>query len=338
MSNFYDNVFAVLACEGSNPPLPPGPRGIPILGNLSFIQPDFHRYVTRLSQIYGPIIKLQLGRKIYIFISSPSLAKEVLQQQDAIFANRDIPAATIVETYGGVDILYRSNGPELHKLRKLVIREIMSKKSLGACYALRRHEIQHMVKDVYGKVGSSVNLSEQIFLATLNVIINLLWGGSLNGEEAIRVGIEFKKRVADIVELFGAPNVSDIFPVLAPFDLQGIQSKTKKHLAWFFGIFESAIAHRTNIGDQEKIKDESKDFLQQLLELSQRGDDKTSLSMKEIKALLLDMIIGGTDTTSTTIEWAMTELLWHPDKIRRVLKELETVVGNENIMEESHLP
>ncbi|XVF18256.1 hypothetical protein REPUB_Repub11eG0005400 [Reevesia pubescens] len=369
MSNFYDNVFAVLACEGRSwgrnglirnflmpiaiaivffawwakkftkrhPPLPPGPRGIPILGNLPFIQPDLHQYVSRLSQIYGPIIKLQLGRKIYIFINSPSLAKEVLKQ-DAIFANRDIPAATIGGTFGGVDILWTSNGPELHKLRKLVIREIMSNKSLGACYELRRREIRQMVKDIYGKVGSSVNLSEQIFLATLNVMISLLWGGALNGEEASRVGIEFKKRVAELVELFGAPNVSDLFPVLASFDLQGIQSKSKKHLAWFYGIFESAIAHRTNIGDQEKIKDESKDFLQQLLELSQRGDDKTSLSMKEIKALLLDMIIGGTDTTSTTIEWAMTELLRHPDKMKRVVKELETVVGNENIVEESHLP
>lgn len=49
------------------------------------------------------------------------------------------------------------------------------------------------------------------------------------------------------------------------------------------------------------------------------------------------MLIGGTDTIPTTVEWAMTELLRHPDKMRRVVEELETVVGNQNIVEETHL-
>ncbi|XP_022737742.1 7-ethoxycoumarin O-deethylase-like [Durio zibethinus] len=365
MSNFYDKlVVPVLACEEGSwpcngpaalatalaivcfawwaqkvitktkPPLPPGPPGLPILGNLPFIQPDFHQYATKLSQIYGPIIKLQLGRKIWIVISSPSIAKEVLKDHDAIFANRDTPAAALVDTYGGFDIVWRSNGPELHKLRKLVVREIMSNKSLDACYALRRREIRQMIKDIYGKVGSSVDLSEQIFLTTISVMISMLWGDSLNGEERSRLGIEFRKRLEEFVELIGAPNVSDLFPVLAAFDLQGIKSKTKKHLSWFYGIFESVIVHRT----KGKKKEGSKDFLEQLLELNQRGDDKTSLSMKEMKALLLDMIIGGSDTTSATVEWAMTELLRHPDKMNRVIEELEKVVGKQNIVEESHLP
>ncbi|KAK6262192.1 hypothetical protein QUC31_008008 [Theobroma cacao] len=86
----------------SKPPLPPGPPGLPILGNFPFIQPDFHRYVVKFSQIYGPIIKLQLGSKICIVISSPSVAKKVLKDHDAIFANREAPAGAIVGMYGGL--------------------------------------------------------------------------------------------------------------------------------------------------------------------------------------------------------------------------------------------
>ncbi|KAK6262195.1 hypothetical protein QUC31_008011 [Theobroma cacao] len=379
MSGFYDKV-AVLACEGwswcceglatyniiraaaivlaaalatfcyawwankftkSTPPLPPGPPGMPILGNLRFIQPDFYQYVVKLSQIYGPIIKLQLGSKICIVISSPSVAKEVLKDHDAIFANHDTPAGAIVGMYGGLDIAWRPNGPELHKLRKLVVRGIMSKRSLDACYTLRRREIRRMVKDIYGKVGSPVNIGEQMFLTSLNVMVSMLWGDSLNGEERSTLGIEFRRRLVEFVELFGAPNVSDLFPVLTPFDLQGIQSKTKKNLSWFYEFFESVIVHRTKVEQADgegKKKEESKDFLQQLLELNQRGDDETSLSMNEVKALMLDLIVGATDTTSTTVEWAMTVLLRHPNKMSRVLEELEAVVGNQNIVEESHLP
>ncbi|KAL4384061.1 hypothetical protein GQ457_15G001440 [Hibiscus cannabinus] len=320
----------------TKPPLPPGPPGLPIIGNLPFIKPDFLQYVTKQSQIYGPIVKFHMGSKIYIVISSPSIAKEILRDHDATFANRDPPASAINGSYGGLDIVWRPNGPELHKLRKLVVREIMCNKGLDACYELRRREIRRMVKYIKGKIGSSINLSEQIFLTTLSVTISTLWGGSLNGEEAER-GVEFKERLEEFVGLIGAPNVSDIFPVLRPFDLQGIESKSKKRLSWFYGYLESVIQQRTKVGEGER-EEQSKDFLQQLLELSQRGDAKASLSMQEVKALLLDMIIGGTDTTFTTTEWAMTELLRHPDKLKRAVDELDAVVGDRTVVEETHLP
>ncbi|XVE64097.1 hypothetical protein DITRI_Ditri07aG0074100 [Diplodiscus trichospermus] len=316
------------------PPLPPGPPGVPILGNLPFIQPEFHQYVANLSQVYGPIIKLQLGRKVCIIISSPSLAREVLRDHDAIFANHDPPAGTIVGMFAGNDILWTANGPEFRKRRKLVVHEIMSNRSLDNCYEIRRREVRKLVKNIYGKVGSSIRVGEEIFQTTLSVMISTLWGGSLDGEEGSRLRIECRKRAMEFIELVGAPNVSDLFPVLAPFDLQGIQSKTKKHVAWFYDEFESVI-QRTKNGELGK---KSHDFLQQMLELQQQGDDhKTSLSKNEIKAILLDLLLGGIDTISTTTEWAITELMRHPDKMTRLVKELDTVVGNDNIVEESHL-
>ncbi|KAK6262190.1 hypothetical protein QUC31_008006 [Theobroma cacao] len=326
----------------SVPPLPPGPPGLPILGNLPLLQPDLHRYISKLSQIHGPIIKLQLGSKICIVVSSASVAKEVLKDHDAIFANRDPPTVAIIGTYGGCDMAWRSNGPEWRKLRRLVVREIMSNTSLDNCYALRRREVREMVKDIYGKVGSPVNIGDQMFLTNLNVIVSMLWGGSLNGEERSRLGIEFRQVVVEFVELLGAPNISDLFPFLTRFDLQGYQSRMKKALKWMDEILESVIAHRRKVDQPDigegKNKEQSKDFLQLLLELNQQGDYKSSLSMNEVKALLLDMIVAGTDTTSTTVEWAMTELLRHPDKQRRAVEELDRVVGAGNIVEESHLP
>ncbi|GMJ14919.1 cytochrome P450, family 706, subfamily A, polypeptide 6 [Hibiscus trionum] len=320
-----------------NPPLPPGPRGLPILGNLPFIKQDLHHYFTELSESYGPIFKLQLGTKICIVINSPPLVKEVLQDQDAIFANRDLPAAAIVSMFGGLDIAWRPNGPEHNRLRKLIIREIMSKKSLDTCYALRRHEIQQMVKDIHWKIGSPVNLGEQISLTTVKVMISTLWGGS--SERSCNL-IELRKRLDEFVRLFLAPNVSDIFPVLAPFDLQGIVSKSKKHMSWFYEIFESVITSRLKSGDDgKKIVDEiNKDFLQKMLELNQREDDKSYISINEVKAVLLDLMVGGTDTIPTTIEWAMTELLRHPDIMMKLAEELDTVVEKQNMVEESHLP
>ncbi|XVE63868.1 hypothetical protein DITRI_Ditri07aG0055800 [Diplodiscus trichospermus] len=185
------------------PPLPPGPPGVPILGNLPFIQPDFHKYVAKLFPNLWPHHQTSAGEE-----------------------------AVTVGMYAGNDILWAANGPEFRKRRKLLVREIMSNQSLDNCYEVRRREIRKMVKDIYGKVGSSIHVGEEIFQTTLSVMISTLWGGSWDGEEGSRLRIECRKRVLGFIELIGAPNVSDIIPVLAPFDLQGIQSKTKKLITW----------------------------------------------------------------------------------------------------------
>ncbi|KAL5746101.1 hypothetical protein ACOSP7_027247 [Xanthoceras sorbifolium] len=327
----------------SVPPLPPGPPGLPLLGNLPFLPPDLHRYFAKLSKIYGPIMKLQLGRKICIVITSPSVAKQVLKDHDAIFANRDPPIAAIVSTYGGIDIAWSPNGPEWRKLRKIFVRELMSKTCLDACHALRRQEVRKMVEEVYAKVGSPINIGDQMFLTVLNVIMSMSWGGLLHGEDRSRVGFQFRQVVDEIVELWGAPNISDLFPVLARFDLQGVESKMKNLSSWFDRFFESLINIRTKDhqdgGENKKEEKGSKDFLETLLELTQQGDNKSSLSMNQVKVLLLDIFLGGTHTTSTTIEWVMAELLQHPETIlKNACKELEEVVGIGNTVEEFHIP
>ncbi|GLT45182.1 hypothetical protein SLA2020_190340 [Shorea laevis] len=365
MSNFYDNVADSLAFElqswwwavfvgalamaiswyarlmiqkssKTRPSLPPGPPGLPLLGNLPFLEPQLHLYLTRLSQTYGPIFKLRLGSKTCIIVNSPELAKVILKDQDAIFANRDIPASALEVTYGGVDIAWSPNGPHWQKLRKIFVREMMSNASLDACYALRRREVREMVKDIHGKVGSPINIADQMFLTVLNVITSMLWGGTvLYGQERCSIGVEFRQVVGEIVELLGKPNISDFFPALAPFDLQGIQRKMKKLSLWFDRFFESVLAGQTKF----EGKEETKDLLQFLLELNDQDDEKTPcLSMDEIKALFVDIVVAATDTTSTTVEWAMTEMLQHPEIMRRACEELDEVIGKQNIVEESHLP
>ncbi|KAK8358465.1 hypothetical protein V6Z12_A04G021500 [Gossypium hirsutum] len=281
-----------------SPPLPPGPLGLPIIGNLPFIKPELHRYFSDLSRVYGPIFKLRMGSVLAIVINSPSLANEVLKVQDAIFANRDVPAAAVVGTFGGLNILWRPNGPRCNRLRKLVICEIMSKQSLDACYVLRQQEVRRMVKEIHGKVGSSVNIYKQLSATALRVMMSRLWG-----DDPSQDLIEFRKRLDEFIVTSATPNVSDLFPILAPFDLQGIESKAKEQLSWFYGVFESMMKNRRNIIDDGKEKEKiSKDFMQQLLELHWRGDDKNSLSNNEEKALLLDLMVAGTDTIPTTVE------------------------------------
>ncbi|XWS49053.1 hypothetical protein CRYUN_Cryun13aG0130500 [Craigia yunnanensis] len=60
--------------------------------------------------------------------------------------------------------------------------------------------------------------------------------------------------------------------------------------------------------------------------------------MNQLKALLMDVVVGGTDTTSTMMEWTMAELMQHPEIMEKVRKEMGEVVGPNSTVEEAHLP
>ncbi|KAK8492118.1 hypothetical protein V6N12_065869 [Hibiscus sabdariffa] len=57
------------------------------------------------------------------------------------------------------------------------------------------------------------------------------------------------------------------------------------------------------------------------------------LTQDNIKGVLLDMFIGGTDTTKATIEWTMAELLKHPIAMKKVQEEVRNVLGKESKVE-----
>nr|XP_043638984.1 flavonoid 3'-monooxygenase CYP75B137-like [Erigeron canadensis] len=326
-------------------PLPPGPRCLPLVGNLLSLDPELHSYFATLAKTYGPISRLWLGKKLGVIISSPDLAREVLKLKDTTFANRDVPVAGVEATYGGNDIVWSPYGDQWRMLRKVCVREMLSSQTLDSVYALRRKEVRNTISYLYhnnnNNNGVAVNVGEQMFLTVLNVITGMMWGGGTEVENRERVGAEFKQVVNEMTEYLGMPNLSDFYPLLAPFDLQGVKKKMKVLAKRLDGIFETMIHQRhhhqttTSEGDDNN---NNKDFLQFLLNLQDEGgDSKTPFSISHLKALLMDMVVGGTDTTSNTIEFALAEMMNQPDILVKAQHELETVVGKDNIVEESHI-
>ncbi|TYH07059.1 hypothetical protein ES288_A08G202500v1 [Gossypium darwinii] len=86
--------------------LPPGPYGLPLVGYLPFLGRNIHQTFMELANIYGPIYKLSIGQKLFVLISSPTLAKEVVHDHDISFANRNPTIAALAFSFGGKDIAF----------------------------------------------------------------------------------------------------------------------------------------------------------------------------------------------------------------------------------------
>lgn len=216
-------------------------------------------------------------------------------------------------------------------LRKLAVRGMLSNTRLDSVYSLRRREIRRTIGYIFrNRVGFPVNISDQMFLIMFNVVTNMLWGCSIEGED--RVSID------GMIQLLGKPNISDFYPALAPFDLQGIEKKMRGMMKRVDEIFDMMIDQRMK-RDGEGGEKESKDFLQFLLELKDGGGEaKTPLTMAQVKAMLMDMVVGGTDTTINSVEAAMAEMMNKPQVRQKLQLELDTIVGKDHIVEESHIP
>ncbi|CAL5432798.1 unnamed protein product [Camellia sinensis] len=144
----------------------------------------------------------------------------------------------------------------------------------------------------------------------------MLWGVTVQGQERASIGASFQVVVADSMELLAKPNLSDFFPGLARFDLQGLKKQLLGIVMRFNRIFDAI----TDKGPR-----------------LEGGDAKTPLTMTHLKVLFMDMVLGGTETTSNAIEFAMAEMMNKPEVMKKAQQELETVVGKDSIVEESHI-
>lgn len=275
--------------------LPPGPQGFPLVGYLPYLGPNLHRTFMELAKVHGPIYKLPIGCKLCVIISSPSLIKEVVKDQDSTFANRNPNLAALAFSFGGNDIAFAPYGPQWRLLRKIFVREMLSHANLNTlCTTVMRNEVEKSIGSVYSKLGMPIDIGELAFLTVINSIASMFWGGTVQGEDSTGIGAEFRQAVSQFVALLGKPNVSDFFPSLAWLDLQGVERDIKKALAQIEKIFDFVIGQRRksgalnvhNVQDHHQNKNGRKDFLQVLMEFKDQ-DTGRSISVPEIKAMLM---------------------------------------------------
>ncbi|XP_078171178.1 flavonoid 3'-monooxygenase CYP75B137-like [Carex rostrata] len=334
LATFFLYATLVLRHRRRTPPLPPGPTGLPLIGSLPFLDPSLHTYFSDLSKKYGPIFSLRLGSRLTVVISSPSLSRAIMREHDDTFANHDMPAAASVFSYGGNDILFSPNGPTWRMLRRISVHEMLSPSSLDRVSDLRQHEILSTIHRIHERCGTPIDIGTEMFLTAMNIVTSMLWGHTLPVEERELVGKDFKKVIADIVPLYTEPNVSDLFPTLAQFDLQGIRSKMEVLMGRVNSIFERMIEKKCS-GEEERVDD----LLGFMLKKERESrNSKTPFTMIHVKGLLMGLVTAGTDTTSSTVEYAMAEMIKKPNILQKVQEELIQVVGKDKLVHESHLP
>ncbi|XP_031251523.1 geraniol 8-hydroxylase-like [Pistacia vera] len=324
--------------RGSNPTsrkLPPGPTKFPIIGNLLALGEKPHRSLAKLAKIYGSIMSLKLGQVTTIVISSESMAKQVLQIHDSSFCNRSVPDALLAHRHDDFSMAWLPASTEWRTLRKISNSNIFTTQKLDANQDLRRKKVLQLISYVQESCDASraIDIGRAAFTTTLNLISNTIFSVDLADPKS-EFSREFRELVWSIMVEAGKPNVADYFPVLKKIDPQGIKRRLTIHFGKMLDLFDRMIDQRLKLGEEPGYV-KTNDMLEILLNIM---EDKTeAIDRNYIRHLFLDLFAAGTDTTSSTLEWAMAELLHNPEALSKARLELEQTLGKGNPVEESNI-
>ncbi|XP_006854384.2 cytochrome P450 71A1 [Amborella trichopoda] len=308
--------------------LPPGPLGLPIIGNLHQLGSLPHRSFASLSWKHGPLMFLQLGRVPTLVISSAKMAKEVMKTQDLAFASRPFLVAANRLCYGSTDMAFAPYGDYWRQVRKICVLQLLSIKKVQSFKLVREEEVASMVRAISGSFGGGpVNLSEAFYTLANNLICRVALGKSYYSEGQQRK-YDFRKIVGEFAELLGAFCARDFFPSMGWVDIvTGIRARLNNNFKDLDGFLDEVITEHQGKEVPDPTTKQQSDFVDILLQLQKDPSLDVPLSMDNIKAIILDMFSGGTETSATTLEWLMSELIRNPIVMRTVQEELQRVVG-----------
>ncbi|CAN0856112.1 Premnaspirodiene oxygenase, partial [Linum grandiflorum] len=272
---------------------------------------------------YGPLIHLQFGQVSAVVISSSEIAKHVTKTHDINFSNRPFLLAAKVLCEG--DIAFAPYGEYWRQLRRVCTLELLSSRRVGSYRSIREKETSDFVRRIASREGSLTNLSEMIGSLTNSITATAAFGKKCGEEQD-----EFLRIVKEVLQVASGFSLPDMFP-----------SSTWLHV---FSGLEGKLVNIRRRTDKilGKIIDEHRDGVEQeedlvdVLLLAQKHghipfpcDGDTCL-----KSIIMEIFTAGTETSATTVTWAMTELVRDQRVYEKAQSEVRRVFGGKGMVTE----
>ncbi|XP_069069005.1 cytochrome P450 2J6-like isoform X2 [Pleurodeles waltl] len=309
-----------LKLQWSRRQYPPGPTPLPILGNLwtlGFVL--HHESLIQLAKTYGNIFTVWLGQKPVIVLNGCQTIRDALISHSEEFAGRPtIP--TFHELSKGKGVIL-SSGHTWRQQRRFALTTLrnlgLGKKSLEARI---QEEAKSLVEFFAMTKGKSLDPSPAIVHSVTNVI------------SAVIFGHRFSRDDEEFHLLIKANDLFDAFPWLMRH-LPGPHQDIFRSNAFLEEFLKKEIqSHKAN-GAPEEPQDLI-DFYQDKISKDPH-DVVSTFDEHNMVRLAADFFAAGTETTTSTLQWAFLYMVIHPEIQGNVQKELDAVLGqSQNIQYE----
>ena len=305
--------------------MPPGPRGLPIIGSMLSLRKNPHHVLARISQKYGDVCTVWLGSVPTIVISHPTLLRDAFSR--VTLADRWVSRITEVIT-NGEDLAFAPYGEHWRQLQRFANRELLS---YGRVQDIRERSIEDSVNGLVARVDemcdAGVPLEPRDFLPRANgeMMFRAIFG---RGESDTT---EFDEKLDALLETVfwffanaNAANPADYIPALKFLPnrtlekAQRVSDQTSEVLDFLIDKVKERPDLDLNVPSC-------------LAEVMLASVEKEEITYESMRSLIGDLLVAGIDTTAQTTGWLLLILANRQDIQQRTREELKVAVGEDGL-------
>jgi cytochrome P450 len=303
----------------------PGPRGLPVVGNLLQIQPDrLHLQMEQWCRDFGPVFKLKLGPRKAVVFGDHSLVQATLRDRPDGF-RRTSRLREIVEEMGLPVGVFNATGEAWKRQRRMVMH------GFDPAHVRRYFpSLQGVAQRLVGRwqqaaaTGTAIDLQADLMRYTVDTIAGLAFGATVNTLETDD----------DVIQ----QHLDQIFPaitrrVFAPLPTwRWFPSAADKALQRSLVAVKQAVdgfiaQSRAQLAADPARRESPHNLLEAMITAADQPD--SGIDDSQVAGNVLTMLLAGEDTTANTIAW-MIHLLWaNPLTLAMATEEVRRVCGSE---------
>ncbi|KAK3103775.1 hypothetical protein FSP39_021778 [Pinctada imbricata] len=319
-------VFYFVLRSSDKKNLPPGPKGLPIIGAINelksaHVSQDF----PRLRKQYGDVFTLRIGPRVNIVINGHKALKDLIIKEGESLSERPHNAVFDLVTKGhGIG---GANGELWKEQRTFALKTLrdfgFGKRSLENQIM---EEVSAFLDEMGKENGAPFDVRRLISVSVSNIICSILFG------ERFEYGDKRFVSLLDLLNIIATGGaISGIIPnsMIWLRHLPGDWTGLKKVMAALKQIEEftkEEIERHVKTFDENKIRDYVDAFIAaQKRQGKSNGSFYTDLQLQKT---ILNFFGAGSETTATTVRWAILYLIIHQDVQEKMNEEIKRVVGD----------
>ncbi|KAI1498864.1 cytochrome P450 [Biscogniauxia marginata] len=318
--------LAGFAFSGSSKNLPPGPKRLPLIGNLHQ-KPKSARWLHyyNWTKEYGPIMYVNMGGQSLVIVSTNQAAQDLLSRKSAQYAHRPRMVMAFELVTRHLHMLWRPYD-EIHRRHQRLEAPLLNIRSANCYRPIHELESRQLLFDIgneYKVVGmKGSNFHQHFRRFTVSAIYTLLYGYRLKTgnekepTEAHHVQSE-STRVSDI----GAYLV-DFLPVLN--HLPGFLAPWKKEAE---GLWD--MERTLHLGNFERgLKNSGWNFTKHMMNTA----EAKTMTTVELAYDLGILTIAALDTSTAALCWLVVAWITRSDRfVPKAQQLLDEVVGRDRL-------
>nr|P11510.1 RecName: Full=Cytochrome P450 2C12, female-specific; AltName: Full=CYPIIC12; AltName: Full=Cytochrome P450 15-beta; AltName: Full=Cytochrome P450-UT-1; AltName: Full=Cytochrome P450-UT-I; AltName: Full=Cytochrome P450I [Rattus norvegicus]AAA41005.1 cytochrome P-450 [Rattus norvegicus] len=318
--------------------LPPGPTPLPIFGNfLQIDMKDIRQSISNFSKTYGPVFTLYFGSQPTVVLHGYEAVKEALIDYGEEFSGRG-RMPVFEKATKGLGISF-SRGNVWRATRHFTVNTLRSLGMGKRTIEIKvQEEAEWLVMELKKTKGSPCDPKFIIGCAPCNVICSIIFQNRFDYKD--KDFLSLIENVNEYIKIVSTPafQVFNAFPILLDY-CPGNHKTHSKH----FAAIKSYLLKKIKEHEESLDVSNPRDFIDYFLiqRCQENGNQQMNYTQEHLAILVTNLFIGGTETSSLTLRFALLLLMKYPHITDKVQEEIGQVIGRHRspcMLDRIHMP